>query len=291
MTAELIEKIAQKHRLPQDNILLGAGSTELLDLTARYAAMKPGNFIIAGPSYDYWTVSPIKMGLQKITVPLTADKKHDLPAILNAINAQTRLVYICNPNNPTGTICDETALRTFIEEATTKTLVLVDEAYLDFTTQTSLDALTANNKNLVIAKTFSKIYGLAGARVGYAIAHAETMAEMAVLQSSNNASVSLVSVAAALASLKDEQFIRDTYVKNEQVRRSTIEKLRRLNLPSIESATNFIYFSLANYPRDYFEQLKKANIQGTKIYEEQGKWTRITVGTKTEMEQFIAAIQ
>ena len=151
---ELIGKIAQKHNLTDQNILLGAGSSEILNLVALYCSKKTGNLIIAETTFDYWTVTAENAGLKKIAIPLTADKKHDLSAMLNAIDAETRLIYICNPNNPTGTLCASEALLNFINEATKRTKVLVDEAYLDFTDQPSLANLVTENKNLIIAKTF-----------------------------------------------------------------------------------------------------------------------------------------
>lgn len=291
INGELIEALAQKNKITADNILLGAGSTELLDLTARFAATKKGSLIIAAPSYGYWTGAAEKNGLQKIEVPLTPDKKIDLPAMLKAIQEDTRLIYICNPNNPTGTVCEQDALLQFINEATKKTLVLVDEAYIDFTSQLSLAGQVTTNKNLVIAKTFSKIYGLAGARTGYAIAHSSTMEQIAALQSWNNGSVSVVSAAAALASLKDEKFIAETFSLNEKARKYTIEQLQQLNITCIPSSANFLYFSLSGYKQDYFKKLEDAQIIGTRFYEENGKWTRITVGTMEEMQQFIRAIK
>ena len=291
LTTELIEALAKKNNVAADNILMGAGSTEILDLVAKFAALETGSFIIADPSYAYWTETAQKLGLKKITVPLTEDKKLDLDAMLKAIKPDTKLIYVCNPNNPTGTICDRGKLIEFITEVTKKAIVLIDEAYLDFTAQQSLSSLVIENKNLVVAKTFSKIYGLAGARIGYAIANTKTLEQLSELQSWVNGSISVVSTAAALASLKDEKFVSETYSLNQKARQFTIEQLEKLNLVCIPSYSNFIYFSLTNYKKDFFEQLKTNNIIGTKIYEEQGKWTRITIGTMQEMQKFISAIE
>jgi len=288
---ELIGKIAQKHHLTDQSILLGAGSSEILNLVALYYSKQSGNLIIAETTFDYWTVTAENAGLKKISIPLTADKKHNLSAMLNAIDADTRLVYICNPNNPTGTLCESEALLNFINEATKRTKVLVDEAYLDFTDQPSLANLVTENKNLIIARTFSKIYGLAGARIGYAIAHPETITEMNQLHFSASGSVSIPSAAAALASLKDDKFVADTISLNAEARKYTIEQLENLKIRCIPSHTNFVYFSLENYNKDFFEQLKKNTILGTKIYEEKGKWSRITIGTMEEMKEFIKALE
>ena len=290
LTAVLVAALAKKHHVAAGNILVGAGSTEMLDITARFAALKKGSFVIAQPTYDYWTYVVEKAGFRKIGVPVAADKRNDLQAMLSAVQRDTNLVYLCNPNNPTGTVCDRDMLVTFVKEATKKAIVLVDEAYLDFTEQQSLSDLVPYNKNLVIAKTFSKIYGLAGARIGYAVAHTDTIEQLTMMVSWPAGSLSIVSAAAAIASLNDEKFVKETYGLNELTRRYTIEQLERLHLTCIPSNTNFVYFSLDNYKKDYFALLKQNNIIGTRIYEERGKWTRITVGTKKEMEQFISAI-
>lgn len=291
ITSDLVSAIAEKNNLTADNILLGAGSTEILDLVVQLAALEKGNFISAEPTFNYWGSRAESLGLKKIAVPLTTDKKHDLNAMLKAITSDTKLIYICNPNNPTGTICERSDLIAFIQEASKKALVLVDEAYLDFTNQPSVSNLILENKNLVIAKTFSKIYGLAGGRIGYALAHPTKIEQLAQLQTWANGSISVVSAAGALASLKDENFVKETKLLNEKARQFTIEQLEKLNIPCIPSYTNFIYFSLANYKKDFFEQLKNKNILGTKIYEEQGKWSRITVGTMSEMQSFIDALK
>ena len=291
LSTELIKAVAKKNNISTSNILLGAGSTEILDLVTRLSSSKKGSFLIADPSYSYWTEAAEKLGLKKITVPLTKNKQLDLGAMLKAIQSDTRLIYICNPNNPTGSIADRAELVKFINEACKKAIVLIDEAYIDYTSQESLSSLAIENKNLIIAKTFSKIYGLAGARIGYAIANNKTIEQLSELKSWASGSISVASTAAALAALNDEKFVLDALSLNKNARQFTIENLKKLNLVCIPSNTNFIYFSLNNYKKDFFEQLKNNNIIGTKIYEEQGKWTRITVGTMEEMQKFISAIQ
>lgn len=297
---QLISDLAKRNTIKDENILLGAGSTEILDLVAKLISVEKelepkatgnANYVIADPSYDYWTVTLDNFGLTKNKVPLTADKKINLKAMLEAVNQYTKLIYICNPNNPTGTICEREALVEFVKKISQNTIVLIDEAYLEFTKQQSLSSLVDDHKNIIIAKTFSKIYGLAGARIGYAIANKTIIDNLANLQSNTNNSVSVLSKLAAIASLKDDKFVSDCYSLNENVRKYTISELKKLNCKCISSNTNFIYFSLAEYNKDYFSQLEDNNIQGGRIYEEQGKWTRITVGKMDEMKKFIKAIQ
>ncbi|PKB17953.1 histidinol-phosphate transaminase [Flavobacterium sp. 5] len=291
IATQLISNLAVKNNVKDENILLGAGSTEILDLVAKFAASQKGNYVIADPSYEYWTATLDSLGLKKIKVPLNADKKIDLQAMLKAVDKDTKLVYICNPNNPTGTICERNELVNFVNNVPPTAIVLIDEAYLEFTKQQSLSGLISTHPNIVVAKTFSKIYGLAGARIGYAIADTTLINNLANLQSNTNNSVSVLSKLAAIASLKDNKFVSDCSSQNEIARKYTIDELQKLNCECIPSNTNFIYFSLTNYKKDYFQKLKDNNIEGTRIYVEQGKWTRITVGTMQEMKQFIKALQ
>lgn len=290
LTAQLLEALAAHHQISQDNLLIGAGSTELLDVAGRYAAQQRGELVLASPSYDYWTSTPAKLGLNIIRVPVTAGKKIDLQGMLKAVSNTTRLVYICNPNNPTGTLIKRAELIPFIESVNKKTMILIDEAYLDYSAETSVLPLVDQYPNLVVVKTFSKLYGMAGCRIGYAVANATLLRELESLQSMPNGGVSGMSVAGALASLNDLSFARSCVSNNEQVRAYTIRELERLQMPCIPSHTNFVYFTLANYRGDYFEKLKTAQVIGTKIYEEAGKWTRITVGTEDEMKYFIGSI-
>ncbi|MFZ1528264.1 MAG: histidinol-phosphate transaminase [Ferruginibacter sp.] len=286
----LRESLALKNQVSADNILLGAGSTEMLGLILRFAAQKKGNIILPEPSYNYWAEAAPLLGLQNISVPLTKKKEVELSSILKKMNLSTRLIYICNPNNPTGTVCDHAGLTAFIKEASKKALVLVDEAYIEYSGQPSVCHLVKENKNLAVVRTFSKVHGLAGARVGYVIAHAATIEKFSQLQPWPNGSTSAVSLAAALASLKDEAFSNESKLKNEAAKLYTIAELEKIGLPCIPSSSNFLYFSLANYKDDYFNRLKNRQIAGTKFYEEAGKWTRITIGTMEEMQQFIAAL-
>lgn len=282
--------LAQKNKVSPDHILTSAGSTEILDIAARVAILKKGSTVSPSPSFNYWTGIAELFGIERIIVPLTSDKKIDLPAVLRAIQPNTSVVYICNPNNPTGTLQAREDLVDFVTEASKKAIVLVDEAYIDFTEERSLCDLVVQNKNLVIARTFSKIYGLAGARAGYAIAHPDTIQLLRSVQPWPNSGISVVSAAAAMAALKDESFVKMVYSRIQQSRKYTIEQMERIGIPCIPSHTNFVYFSLQQYPKDFFEQLKRNNIIGTGIWEEEGKWSRITIGTQPEMEKLIRAI-
>lgn len=287
---ELTQELARHLQLTVDAFLLGAGSTELIDLVVQWASREPGKLLMPNPSYNYWTSTAQRYGLQTQSVDLGTDKKIHPDALLQQIDRSTRLIYICNPNNPTGTTCNPDALREFIRKATESAVVLMDEAYLDYTDAPSMAPLTAELPNLIVVKTFSKIHGLAGARIGYLMAHPHTVEELGNLQSWNGGTLSSVSAAGALASLKDAAFLHSSKIKNQQVRKEALQEFQRRKITAIPSETNFIYFSTESFAADYFGLLKEANISGTRIYEETGKWTRITVGTQEEMKAFFKAI-
>ncbi len=290
ITMQLARALAEKNQVSNNNIIMSPGSSAILDIVARFAGMEKGNFVTAEPTFNYWGAVAEALGLKKIGVSLTDDKKHDLDTMLKAITPETRLVYVCNPNNPTGTICEHEELKSFIEKASQNTLVLLDEAYLEFTDEKSMTAMVKTNKNLIIAKTFSKIYGLAGARIGYALAHSDTIKKLKQLQTWAGIALSVVSSSAALASLNDNTFINSTRNFNKDARTYAITELERIGIPCIPSYTNFIYFSLKDYEKDFFQQLKAANIIGTRIYETEGEWSRITVGTMNEMKALSKAL-
>ena len=290
MIQDLQAAIATKNGLTPGNVLLSAGSTQMIDACVQLAATRKGDLILAKPTFSRWTPAAEKAGLRTIAVPLTADKRHDLHAMLKAVTPDTRMIYICDPNNPTGTVADRSELYSFIKEATKKTLVVVDEAYIDYTGKASVCEFVKENENLLVIRTFSKIYGMAGARVGYALAHNKTIERMGQLQSGANIGVSAVSMAGALASLKDNAFVNDTLIKNERARAYATEEMERLGIHCIPSSSNFIYFSLLNYKIDFFERLRAGNIEGTTIFEEDGKWSRITVGTMEEMQKLISVL-
>lgn len=192
ITTVLREKIASINQLKKENVLIGAGSSEILGLAAQLAALEKGNAVAADPTFRIWWTAAEKNGLQILKVPLNTDKKHDLQAMFSTINNQTRLIYLCNPNNPTGTVVDSNLLKSFIEEVSSKCLVLLDEAYIEYCSEPSLCSMVSSNKKLVVARTFSKIYGMAGARIGYALAHPDLIQQLNKLQPWENAGASVI---------------------------------------------------------------------------------------------------
>jgi histidinol-phosphate aminotransferase len=291
VTTQLREKIGKMFGLTENHVLMGAGSSELLGVTAALAAQKPGNAIAAFPTFRLWFTAAENFGLTIKSIPCTADKKHDLQAMLNAMDTNTRMVYIVNPHNPTGTVLPAQELQQFVERMSERCIVLLDEAYTEYSDEPTLARMVAGNVNLVVAKTFSKIYGLAGARAGYVLAHPETIKKLANYMPWANAGTSAVSLAGALASLDDKAFVKMTRSKTDEVRTMLHEELRKMSIPFTESHTSFIYYDTASMGKDVAKACEEANIQGVRTFEQGTGWRRTSIGTMQEMEKFVAVLK
>jgi histidinol-phosphate aminotransferase len=196
------------------------------------------------------------------------------------------MVYICNPNNPTGTFAAVDKLKDFARETAKKTMAFIDEAYTEYAHLESLAGEAIINPNIIVAKTFSKVYGLAGARVGYAIAHPDTITKLAGLQPWPDGAVSIVSAAAALASLQDKPYVKDILAKTEQARSLCSQTLTQLGLEYIPSSTNFILFNIDKIKRDLIKEMEARNIFVQSRNHFGGKWCRVSMGTLDEMKFF-----
>lgn len=291
ITTQLREKIGKQFGLTSDHVLMGAGSSELLGVTAALAAVKPGNAVAAYPTFRLWFNAAENLGLKIKTVPCTPDKKHNLQDMLNAMDGETRMVYIVNPHNPTGTVVPAADLQAFVERMSEKAIVLLDEAYTEYSDEPSLAKLVAGNTNLVIAKTFSKIYGLAGARAGFVLAHPETIKKMGSFMPWANAGTSAVSLAGALASMDDHAFTKMTRTKTDEVRKMLHQEMGKMNIPFTNSTTSFIYYDTSSLPTDLAKACEAAGIQGVRTFEQGTGWRRTSIGTMAEMEKFIGVLK
>ena len=286
----LCEKLAEKNGLKKENILVSAGSSFLLELITKYVSLDKGHFIIPNPSFTIFEPIAGFLGMSKSVIPLTGQKKIDLEAMRKSIRKDTKLIYICNPNNPTGDLLSRQEIESFIQSIPDNITILIDEAYIEFTNQKSLGDLVNQYNNLVVTRTFSKLYGFAGARLGYAIGHTKMIENLKKLQSWSGAEISVVTMAGAIAAMEDEIFISKVLDNNQKSKDFTISEFRKRGIKTIPSSANFVYFSLDNYKGDYFKKLKDAKILGGKTYEEKGKWTRISLGTMEEMRNYFEVI-
>jgi histidinol-phosphate aminotransferase len=288
---ELVRKIAAFHGVSPENIIMSAGSSEILGQTALMAAKQGGNAITAEPSFNPWTRLAKEFGVNVNAVPLTRDHMLDLDRMRSSIDAQTRMMYVCNPNNPVGNFVAVEKLRGFVEECSAKCMVLVDEAYTEFAEIPSMAKLAVSNRNIIVAKTFSKIYGLAGARIGYAIAHPETIRKFEALQSWPNGQLGQVNVAAAVAALDDQAFVRSCREKTAECRSYCADTFKKLNLNYIPSQTSFMMFNVDPIRCDYPAAMQKQNIMVQHRNHFGGKWCRVSMGTLDEMKAFARALE
>jgi histidinol-phosphate aminotransferase len=232
-----------------------------------------------------------KVGLPIKLVPLTKDKVIDLQRLKDAMDANTRMIYICNPANPTGTIIPAAELESFIKDVAPRAIILLDEAYTEFSEEPSMAKWVNDYPNLVVAKTFSKIYGMAGARVGFALAHPQTIKQLNDLQPWANAGASAVSLAGALAGLDDKSFCTFCKSENKKARSVFYKALERAGMPYIDSHTSFVYFDSAPFGKDVQKLLESKQIIGARTFEEGSKWLRLSVGTVDEMQRVAEALK
>jgi len=246
----------------------------------------------AEPSYKIWHTQASALGYDFIQVPLNAEKKYDLKKISSyEKNFPTKLLYICNPNNPTGTYVEPREIENFLNSIQNTSYIFIDEAYTEYADIPSLTSFAIKSPNVIVAKTFSKIYGLAGARVGYAIAHPDTIKILATFQPWPNANVSMVAAAAAAAALNDQQFVKDCREKAAQARQICYKCFDDLNLDYIKSSTNFILFNVDKIGADFSKKMQAQNIYVQYRKHFSGNWCRVSMGTIEEMQTFCSALK
>lgn len=287
----LKKKIASHWNVEAANILLGAGSSEIIGLAALHVRGTDKEVLVGDPAYKVWNGQAEHLGLTMNRIPLNHNRIHDLQKMLSNINNKTGMVYICNPNNPTGTVNDVNELRKFAEEASKKTLVFIDEAYTEYANLPSLADLAINNKNIIVAKTFSKVYGLAGARVGYAIAHPDLINTFGGYQPWPDSAVSLISAVAAMASLDDTQFVEQCKAHASEAKEICYSAFNDLKLKFIPSQTNFILFNIDSIQKDFVKEMEAQNIYVQFRAHFGGKWCRVSMGTIDEMQTFCGVLK
>jgi histidinol-phosphate aminotransferase len=289
---KLTDALAKNYNVSRDNIALGCGSTEILRCVDM-AFLGPGkNVVTAQPTFEAVLEYARITQAEPVKIPLTADHRHDLPKMAAACTSKTGVVYICNPNNPTGTIVTREELANFIPAVPASTLILVDEAYFDFADDPrygSVAEWTLKYPNLVIARTFSKIYGMAGMRLGYAVGAKETIARISeqALQDNGNAAV----LAAGLASLGDTDHVNACRDKINGTRSWLCGELAKDGRAFIPSQTNFVMIDMHTDVQPIIDQFASRNILVGRRFPSMNNFLRITVGTQQETETFVAALR
>ncbi len=288
----MIDAIANHLGVATDQIALGCGSTEILRM-ADTAFLVPGkSVIVAEPTYEAVLNFAQVLHANPVKVPQTRDHLHDLTAMAAAANGSTGLIYICNPNNPTGTIVSKAALGHFLDRVPKTAIVLVDEAYFHFVEDPSYGSVmdwVGKYPNLIVARTFSKIYGMAGMRLGYAISTKENIRAMSSskLWSSTNAAV----MAAAITSLGDPDHVTDQRQKINGTKKWVCAELEKDGRRYIPSQANFIMIDVGGDVTPLIHAFAERKILVGRKFPSMGNWMRVSMGTPEEMQKFMAAFR
>ena len=286
------EAIAKHHGVSTDCIVLGSGSSEVLRM-ADSAFVPPGKTLVAAePTFEAVLNYCKATRGESIKVPLTADHRHDLPKMAAACGAGTGMVYVCNPNNPTGTIVGGDELAAFLDRVPPTCVVLVDEAYHHFVEspkyKTALE-LAARHDNVVVARTFSKIYGMAGMRIGYGVASPANAALMETHTAWDNTSQS--ALAMGLAALADPSVVADQRKRLNDTKRWLCAELDRDRRSYIPSETNFVMIDVETDVTPVIQAFAGRGIQVGRKFPSMGNWLRVSIGKPEDMQAFMMALR
>jgi histidinol-phosphate aminotransferase len=281
--------ISQNEGVKPQNILMSPGSSDILLAAAEHFAKGGGTILTCRPTYDDLLDKTTKFGATIKPIPLTKDYKFDLPALKAALTPDVKLVYIVNPNNPTGTILSPAELEAFCREVAPKVPVFLDEAYIDFLSPTDrpmLGKLVAEGLNIIQARTFSKIHGFAGLRLGYAMAQPEMLKTLHQYIGAEG-NVSITTLMAGIASYKDTAWQDHCRTENAKARDYTTKALTNLGYEVIPSYTNFILFPIRMKTGAFSNQMFAQGI-GIQTRDFNGQpYCRVSVGTMDEMALFM----
>jgi histidinol-phosphate aminotransferase len=287
----LIDKLAKLNGVNHDQILLGDGSGEILKLCAEtFTGPQNGKLVAADPTFEAILNNASANRAEVVKVPLTSSFAHDLPKMLAA--AKGGLIYVCNPNNPTASVTPKDELRDFITKTPPETMILVDEAYFHFADSPEYESvipLVKEHPNLIISRTFSKIYGMAGLRCGYCVAQKETIDRMRRNQMWD--SVNCMALAAATASLDDPDHVPNGQRLNKEAKQFTTSELEKMGYKSIPSQANFIMFDCKRPVVPIIKAMKDHNVHVGRLFPALPNHMRLTIGKKSEMETFLVTFR
>ena len=295
----LVESLARLNGVASGEILLGDGSGEILKLCAdvytgpltnERNAVGRGPLVVADPTFEAILYHAKLNDAEIVKIPLTPSFSHDLPKMMAA--AKKGLVYICNPNNPTASISAKNEVREFVEKAPADTMILVDEAYhhyADSPDYESMIPLVKDHPNLIVTRTFSKIYGMAGLRCGYCIAQSQAIERLRERQSWD--SINLMALAAATASLEDPDQVTKGRRLNAETRAFTTSELEKMGFLTIPSQANFIMIDVKRPVVPLIATLKSRKVQVGRLFRPMPSHLRVTIGRKSEMEAFLTVFR
>ncbi|MGH9745450.1 MAG: histidinol-phosphate transaminase [Candidatus Acidiferrales bacterium] len=287
----LREALSKKHNIPAANIILGGGSTELIDLSARMV-LRPGDAgVTSYGSFPLYYIAIRATGARYVDVPMR-DYEFDLDAMARTLPADAKLIFLANPNNPTGTMFTANALDQFLARVPEHVLVVLDEAYCDYVDHAdysrSID-IVRKGRNMIVLRTFSKVYGLAGLRIGYGVGPAELLDEMNKIRGPFNTSG--IAQAAALAAIDDKEHVRRSVESNRAGFAQISARLKELEIKFVPSFANFVLVDFGYETEPLSEEMLKQGVIVRPM-----RWMgfpnciRVSIGTHAENHKFLEAL-
>ncbi|MDR2226019.1 MAG: aminotransferase class I/II-fold pyridoxal phosphate-dependent enzyme, partial [Providencia sp.] len=299
--AELITNIGSLYDLSDKHISIGNGSSETIQAAVAMLVNKAKSqgrkiqLVTPDPTFNYAELYSLPLDVQITKIPLKADLSFDLEKMEKAANNFDGLsmIYICNPNNPTAMITPHSQLDGWMSKASDNQFFIVDEAYAEFVEDPSfisaIELVKKGQKNLIVTRTFSKIFALAGLRVGYGVAAPEVITAVDEFLSIDNTNTA--GAVAALASLKDKAFIAYSLKSNNLSRKIVETALNELGLEYAPSQANFIFHKVKGDVKTYKQRMADANVMVGREFPPAVGWNRLTLGTPEEMEQFVTVLK
>jgi histidinol-phosphate aminotransferase len=283
--------LAAHHAVKAEQVVLGCGSSQILQM-ADEAFAGPGRKVVAAePTFEAVLAYAKVLRAEAVKVPLTPDFRHDLPRMADAASSGVGLVYVCNPNNPTGTIVTGDDLAAFAARVPASATILVDEAYHHFVEDPryrSAADLVRTFPNVIVARTFSKIYGMAGLRLGYAVGPQDRISELGKFASWSNANAAVLS--AALASLADPDLVPRARKTLNDTRRWLTAELAKQGRRTMASEGNFVMIDVGGDVTPVIQAFRARKIYVGRKFPSLPNWLRVTIGTREETEAFLAAL-
>ena len=284
----LTEKIAGIHNVSPDRLLLGCGSTEILRVAACAFLGRGKQLIHASPTFEAIEHYAASVDSEVIAVPLTSAFAHDLDAMLGRVGASTAMVYICNPNNPTASITPRKDLETFISKLPVSTLVILDEAYHHYAGASGMYGSFLDHpfddQRLIVLRTFSKVYGLAGLRLGYAVASPKVIQQMRRFATQDN--VNAIATESAFVALDDADGINDFIQRNTNDRQEFFNQAMARVVKPIDSHANFVMMNTLHAAEDVIQHFRKNNILIGRHFPPMDTYIRVSLGRPEEMLAF-----
>ncbi|CNC54864.1 pyridoxal phosphate-dependent aminotransferase [Yersinia enterocolitica] len=298
---QLITNIAAEYQLKTENISLGNGSSETIQAVIQAVIHqaerdnKPIQLVVPDPTFNYAELYAKPFGIPIEKVVLTKEMAFDLPAMQKKVadfNGRS-IVYLCNPNNPTATITPANLITAWVKNATPETLFILDEAYAEFVSNpafsSAISLVQAGHRNVLVTRTFSKIFALAGLRIGYGIAHPELISMVENFVSLDNTNTA--GAVAALASLQDKPFVQYSRQSTDQARRIVTRALDQLKLAYLPSEANFVFHRVTGDVKTYQNRMKQYHVFVGREFPPAVGWNRLTLGTPEEMIAFVTVLK